>query len=473
MLNQTTKTNGSNFSQIQIDKLISHYSNSEFNATLTLAKQLIKKGPPLGIYYNIIGAVYFEKGQIKLALQNFKKFVELQPENPIALNNLGVALYGQKKSQEAKTVLEKAIKINPNYAEAYNNLGNVYKEAKDYMTAINCYSDAIEINSNFAKAHYNKGNALQDNGDMDGALESFNKALEINPNSAQSHYSMGIVYRDIGKKELSKKSFQKAVIIDPNHFDSLWNLHGTSQSIEEAQSWIKRCLKVNGDYIGSILMQAALNFYQGNEADYDALLKSNLKDHPVMRSFEWVFNLPTLPPLYFCRWSFFNSIISKSLKERPFYEYGVWRGNSFKYLIKSFKKGYGFDTFIGLPKDWHDTKAGSYSSKGIVPEIKGGKFIIGEFKDSLPKFFSQSRPLASLINFDSDLYSSTICALSYSKSVIDEHTILIFDELIMNKNWEKDEYRALNEFCCTNGYKYEVMAVSFFTKQVAVKLISH
>ena len=102
MLNRSTKTNGSNFSQIQIDKLLSHYSNSEFDATLTLAKQLIKKEPPLGIFYNIIGAVYFEKGQIKLALQNFKKFVELEPENPIALNNLGVALHGQKKNQEAK-----------------------------------------------------------------------------------------------------------------------------------------------------------------------------------------------------------------------------------------------------------------------------------------------------------------------------------------------------------------------------------
>ena len=70
------------------------------------------------------------------------------------------------------------------------------------------------------------------------------------------------------------------------------------------------------------------------------------------------------------------------------------------------------------------------------------------------------------------LYSSTICALKYVKPVIDEHTILIFDEFIINKNWEQDEYKALEEFCSSNHFSYEVLAISFFTKQVAVKIIS-
>ena len=69
------------------------------------------------------------------------------------------------------------------------------------------------------------------------------------------------------------------------------------------------------------------------------------------------------------------------------------------------------------------------------------------------------------------MYSSTICALNFSKSIIDKDTILIFDEFIMNENWEQDEFKALNEFCDNNNYTYDVLAVSFFSKQVAVKLI--
>ena len=79
--------------------------------------------------------------------------------------------------------------------------------------------------------------------------------------------------------------------------------------------------------------------------------------------------------------------------------------------------------------------------------------------------------MASVINFDADLYSSTICSLNNSKSVIDNKTILVFDEFLMNSNWEKDEFKALNEFCKNLNYNYEVLAVSFFTKQVAVRII--
>ena len=72
------------------------------------------------------------------------------------------------------------------------------------------------------------------------------------------------------------------------------------------------------------------------------------------------------------------------MRSRPFYEFGVWKGEAFKYLIKSFKKGYGFDTFTGLPEDWvigHGIeKAGSYSSGGSVPKVKGGEFIVRKFE---------------------------------------------------------------------------------------------
>ena len=54
---------------------------------------------------------------------------------------------------------------------------------------------------------------------------------------------------------------------------------------------------------------------------------------------------------------------------------------------------------------------------------------------------------------------------------MDKDTILIFDELIMHETWEQDEFKALKEFCSLNECTFEVVAISFFTKQVAVKLI--
>ena len=48
-------------------------------------------------------------------------------------------------------------------------------------------------------------------------------------------------------------------------------------------------------------------------------------------------------------------------------------------------------------------------------------------------------------------------------AISDQHTILVFNEFIMNESWE-DEYKALNEFCEVNQYSCEVLAISFLTK---------
>ena len=81
-----------------------------------------------------------------------------------------------------------------------------------------------------------------------------------------------------------------------------------------------------------------------------------------------------------------------------------------------------------MPESWHEEKVGTYSSNRKVPKIDGGEFIVGKFEETLPDFFSVPRPMASVINFDADLYSSTICALNNSKEIIDKKTILIFDD---------------------------------------------
>ena len=153
---------------------------------------------------------------------------------------------------------------------------------------------------------------------------------------------------------------------------------------------------------------SALRFYEGDKSDFNEVIKSSLKDDPLTRSFAWVFSLPRLPQLHFHRWALFDHMVKHSKQDRPFYEFGVWQGEAFRYLIKTFKKGLGFDTFEGLPEDWRKEKTGTYSSDGRVPKkIKGGEFISGKFEDTLPDFL-QKVMIATLINFDADLCSSSL-----------------------------------------------------------------
>ena len=307
-------------------------------------------------------------------------------------------------------------------------------------------------------------------GDLQKAKSCFEKVIELNSNHEKAHNNLGIVLLQSGDLQKAKSWFEKAIKIKPTYSNAYWNLHGLASDTDEALTILKKLYQIDSTFIKAKIMISALQGFKGNFSEFESLNKSSDSIHPYMRSIKWIFSLPKLPKIFFNRWNFFDGVVALADKSRPFYEFGVWNGISFQYFINTFGKGFGFDTFSGLPEPWHDLAKGSYSSFGSIPKITGGKFIVGEFKHTLPKFFSEKKPLASLINFDADLYSSTLCALNYSNKVIDEKSILIFDEFLMNDNWEKDEYKALNEFCDNFNISYDVFAVSFFSKQVAVKL---
>ncbi len=411
------------------------------------------------------------KGNIPEAAKSYQFCINQDFNDHRVFSNYAGILKGIGKLKDAELYTRKAIELKPDFADAYSNLGNILRDLGELQEAELSTRKAIELKPDFADAYSNLGDILRDLGKLEEAEFLQRKAIELNPDYANAHLNLGTILNDLGKLEEAELSTRKAIEIKPGFASAYWNLSGLANTIEESEKRINQCLRIDENHLKAKLTLSAIKFHQGDQSLFDNFINSSYKDHSIIRSLKWVSTLPKLPELFFHRWALFESMINRSKKNRPFYEFGVWRGVSFKYLINTFKKGYGFDTFEGLPEDWHQEKQGTYSADGVIPNIDGGTFIAGKFEDTLPTFYSKTRPMASIINFDADLYSSTICALNYSKPIIDKDTILIFDEFIINKNWELDEYKALNEFCSNNNLTYEVLAVSYMTKQVAVKLI--
>ena len=416
-------------------------------------------------------AVQHHSNNILNEAQNlYNQVLIINPNHSSALNNLGVIYINLKEYLKAKECFEKAIEINPNYADAHFNLGGTFYTLGEFQKAKGCYEKVIEINNVHLKANNNLGIIFHKLGEYQKAKECYEKAIEINPNYENAHYNLGGTLLYLSEIQKARNSYKKAIEINNYNTKAYWNLHGAASDIDEALSILKKLYRIDNKYTEAKIMISALEGYKGNFSMFDELVTSSNSNHPYTRSIKWVFSLPKLPKIYFDKFNYFDAVIALTESSRPFYEFGVYKGASFKYLINTFKKGFGFDTFSGLPEDWHHEPKGTYSSSGAIPEIKGAEFIVGKFEDTLPDFFLKERPVASLINFDADLYSSTLCALNYSNKIIDEKTILIFDEFIMSDKWEEDEFKALNEFCNNMGYNYDVIAISFFSKQVAVKL---
>ena len=447
---------------------IQYHQKNNLNEAKKIYLQILKINPNHVNAHNNLGAAYKQLGEIEKAKSCFEKVIQLNPNDVDGHNNLGLLLFELKEIQKAKSFFEKTIQLNPNYVEAHNNLGTIFKELKEFQKAKDCYERAIQLNPNYAMALYNLGVIFKQFGLSQKAVGYFEKAIEINPNYAAAYNGLGIIFKELGNNiKKAKSCFEKALKINPNYADIYWNLHSLVSNIDEAIEILKKLIHIDNNHFNAKSMLACLEYFKGNHKNFNNLINSN---DSYIRSFKWVFSLPKLPKLFFNKKDFFDGVTAISDKSRPFYEFGVWNGVSFKYLINTFGRGFGFDTFTGIPEKWHDNPAGTYSSFGSIPQISGGEFIVGKFEDTLPKFFSKKRSVASLINFDADLYSSTICALNNAKDIIDEDTILVFDEFLMNDRWEEDEYKALEEFCNNFNFSYDVLAVSFYTKQIGVKL---
>ena len=447
---------------------IQYHQKNNLNEAKKIYLQILKINPNHVNAHNNLGAAYKQLGEIEKAKSCFEKVIQLNPNDVDGHNNLGLLLFELKEIQKAKSFFEKTIQLNPNYVEAHNNLGTIFNELKEFQKAKDCYERAIQLNPNYAMALYNLGVIFKQFGLSQKAVGYFEKAIEINPNYAAAYNGLGIIFKELGNNiKKAKSCFEKALKINPNYADIYWNLHSLVSNIDEAIEILKKLIHIDNNHFNAKSMLACLEYFKGNHKNFNNLINSN---DSYIRSFKWVFSLPKLPKLFFNKKDFFDGVIAISDKSRPFYEFGVWNGVSFKYLINTFGRGFGFDTFTGIPEKWHDNPAGTYSSFGSIPQISGGEFIVGKFEDTLPKFFSKKRSVASLINFDADLYSSTICALNNAKDIIDEDTILVFDEFLMNDRWEEDEYKALEEFCNNFNFSYDVLAVSFYTKQIGVKL---
>ncbi|MDC0222226.1 tetratricopeptide repeat protein [Gammaproteobacteria bacterium] len=474
---KTEKPNTARVSPPQelLNSLLGHYQNGRFSDAEKLSVEITQDFPRHQFAWKVLGAVLGATGRKSEAVDANQTAVALSPQDAEAHRNLGVTLKELGRLDEAEASYTQAIALKPDYAEAHSNLGNTLKELGRLEEAEASYTQAIALKPDYAEAHSNLGNTLKELGRLEEAEASYTQAIALKPDYAEAHSNLGGTLEELGRLDEAEASYTQAIALKPDLADAFWNLHGIQKTIQSAEHWIDKCLEADENYVNARLTKAALRFYQGDRNNFDELMQSKFKQHPYARSFSWAFSLTNLPQLHFNKFYFFDAVVKKSIISKPFYEFGVWRASSFKYLLKSFKKGYGFDTFTGLPEDWdvgsHVEKKGAYTSDGNVPNIKGGEFIVGKFEDTLPVFFSESRPIASVINFDADLYSSTLCALNFSKQVMDKDTILIFDELIIHESWEQDEFKALNEFCSINHYSYEVIAISFFTKQVAVKLI--
>ncbi|MEO8414541.1 MAG: TylF/MycF/NovP-related O-methyltransferase [Ginsengibacter sp.] len=142
-------------------------------------------------------------------------------------------------------------------------------------------------------------------------------------------------------------------------------------------------------------------------------------------------------------------------------EFGVLRGQIISKWsannINPESKFTGFDTFTGLPENWANVKKGSFSNKGVIPQIDDDRtnFCVGLVQDTLPPYIKNINPSYRIIShLDFDLYNATLFTLLSLQPLLKSGDLIILDEYFsISKNHY--EYRAFADFLSLYKIQYK------------------
>ncbi|MFQ6038873.1 MAG: tetratricopeptide repeat protein, partial [Candidatus Aminicenantales bacterium] len=153
------------------------------------AIHILKEGLKLIDYdpdiWNYLGVAYWRKGDLELALDAFRRSLELDHNYAIAFHNVGSVCLSKHKTtkdpediQKAIENFQKALELDPQYASAYNGLGAAYIQAGNLDAAIRAWERALEVNPDLGFALYNLGLAHAQKGNPAKALEYLRRYRE-------------------------------------------------------------------------------------------------------------------------------------------------------------------------------------------------------------------------------------------------------------------------------------------------------
>ena len=174
------------------------------------------------ITYTNIGATHRATGKIDLAIDNYKKALELLEETDAEYYSVsGIINILNQNLEEGISDLQKAIELDENNFTANNNLSLIYlgridPVLKDLKSALKYTQKAYEVNDKDPSTIQNIAINYYELGMYSDAEKPFKKLIKLVPSNALSNYLLGMTLNKNGDLNNSKKYLKKAIELAPN-----------------------------------------------------------------------------------------------------------------------------------------------------------------------------------------------------------------------------------------------------------------
>jgi tetratricopeptide (TPR) repeat protein len=199
-------------------------------------KNLIKLDPDnelCEMAYSLVGNSYQQLDQHSMAIQYFRKGIDLHPETLFNYRYIGDSYLALGENNKAIRNYDKDIELDPKNGHTYRSRGKAYLKLKQYSDAINDFTKAIELNQKDSVSYFNRFQAVSllndsfdiyTNNDFLDALKCdkniLNDMINSDPNNSFLYYSRGYTYAILKQYENAIKDMNKSIELDPDYVHS-------------------------------------------------------------------------------------------------------------------------------------------------------------------------------------------------------------------------------------------------------------
>ncbi|OHB65217.1 MAG: hypothetical protein A2Y76_06075 [Planctomycetes bacterium RBG_13_60_9] len=171
-----------------------------------------------------LGNLYLQKGRLKEAIQQYQAALQLNPGDPKTYNNLGNAYAAVEQLGQAGSSYRRAIEFDPNFVDAYRNLALLLTRQAQYGQALSQLNRVLKIDGKNPQVYNQLGDLYVRIDQYDKGLQQFRQALSLKPDSAEAYYGMGICYGKLGRSPDDIQAYAQALVLKPNMLGALIDL---------------------------------------------------------------------------------------------------------------------------------------------------------------------------------------------------------------------------------------------------------
>ncbi|MCE2413453.1 tetratricopeptide repeat protein [Candidatus Poribacteria bacterium] len=204
---------------------------------IEVIKKELQTNPRQARTHYLLGAVYFDKGDMTLAIASFQECLGIDPNFEPARQRLIQAYQKTGQSPQAIRLVEQSVRSQQRdrsfreSADSYNYLGTLYYRQGDVGKAIQAFESALERSPHHKAAKRNLHqllrqkafNALERKA-FDEATAYFQRAVHLDPQNATSYRLMADGYAHVSQFSKAITHYQKALEIAPDDAEARENL---------------------------------------------------------------------------------------------------------------------------------------------------------------------------------------------------------------------------------------------------------